>query len=132
MPLRLPVLPVQYLPFYHWLPDNLAYIYSKFSPRENFYRFNVIDKPNPTLFFYRLGRGFSYHEFELAFDKQMRDLNVLIDLNSYLEKRILNPIAYLKKLVSLDRRYQRLLKQMYPCIQKEFLTQDLNVIIQKN
>ena len=68
------------LPFFQWLPDNLAYLYSKHSPKVTF-RENYLDNNYKELIgFLRRGRGVSYHEFELAFDN-LSKLNVISRLN---------------------------------------------------
>jgi S-adenosylmethionine-dependent methyltransferase len=59
------------LPFYHWLPDQIAMQYSKFSPRERC-KNNSFDYMN----FIRFGRGASFHEFEIALDIKCCDLTV--------------------------------------------------------
>jgi len=55
------------LPFYHWLPDEVAFEYSRFSPRKGFG--DIYDNWGEQMFhFLRRGRGVSFHEFEIAFD----------------------------------------------------------------
>jgi S-adenosylmethionine-dependent methyltransferase len=50
------------LPFYHWLPDDLAYRYSRFSPRRDFAGLYTGDPHDATMTDYlRRGRGVSYH-----------------------------------------------------------------------
>jgi len=72
------------LPFYDWLPDEIAMKYSKYSPRERCVNigFNEID-------FLRFGRGVSYHEFELALDKRCKDLEIY-SLHQFLNIPILS------------------------------------------
>ena len=68
------------LPFFQWLPDNLAYKYSKYSPKQSFSN-NYLDNEyyNFTSFL-RRGRGVSYHEFELVFN-DLSELDILSRLN---------------------------------------------------
>jgi S-adenosylmethionine-dependent methyltransferase len=66
------------LPFYLWLPDDLAFLYSRFSPRKpfcNLYRGEIDD--DSRLDFLRRGRGVSFHEFELAM-KRAGELVLLV------------------------------------------------------
>ncbi|NCD34233.1 MAG: class I SAM-dependent methyltransferase [Spartobacteria bacterium] len=56
------------LPFYHWLPDELAFLYSKFSTRENFRELYRDESEVSMEHFLRRGRGMSYHEIEVAID----------------------------------------------------------------
>jgi 2-polyprenyl-3-methyl-5-hydroxy-6-metoxy-1,4-benzoquinol methylase len=54
------------LPFFNWLPDDLAFAYSRFSGREQFkddYRIPTEEKMHE---FLRQGRGVSFHEFDVA------------------------------------------------------------------
>lgn len=53
------------LPFYHWLPDRLAFEYARFSPREYFREVYSEFTPDKALHFLRRGRGVSFHEFDL-------------------------------------------------------------------
>lgn len=54
------------LPFFNWLPDELAFAYSKFSERQQFKDEFRVNDPSQMLQFLRKGRGVSYHEFDLA------------------------------------------------------------------
>ena len=56
------------LPFFQWLPDDLAYLYSKFSPKGSFNSRYTDNEFNYLAEFHRRGRGVSYHEFDLAFE----------------------------------------------------------------
>ena len=54
------------LPFYNWLPHDLAFAYSRFSPRENFKDTYRELNPESLNHFLRRGRGASYHEIDVA------------------------------------------------------------------
>jgi 2-polyprenyl-3-methyl-5-hydroxy-6-metoxy-1,4-benzoquinol methylase len=54
------------LPFFNWLPDDVAFAYSRFSEREQFKDEFRVNDPTRMLQFQRKGRGVSYHEFDLA------------------------------------------------------------------
>lgn len=54
------------LPFFNWLPDELAFAYSRFSEREHFKDDFRVNNPPHMKEFLRKGRGVSYHEFDLA------------------------------------------------------------------
>lgn len=64
------------LPFFHWLPDELAFRYSQFSKRSSFGG-QYSDAETQMIDFLRRGRGMSFHEFQLAIES---DLNVLSSL----------------------------------------------------
>ncbi|HEY0029053.1 MAG TPA: hypothetical protein VGC35_14405 [Allosphingosinicella sp.] len=70
------------LPFFHWLPNELAFLYSKVSSREGFndlYRtYNFCSKQH----FLRLGRGVSYHELDLSIGP-VENLDVVSSLRSF-------------------------------------------------
>ncbi|MBY0260752.1 MAG: methyltransferase domain-containing protein [Phycisphaerales bacterium] len=54
------------LPFFHWLPDELAYDYAALGPREVLGAKVGPRTDESMLRFLRRGRGVSFHEFELA------------------------------------------------------------------
>ena len=92
------------LPFFQWLPDNLAYRYSKYSPKQSF-RKNYLDTEYDNLTaFLRRGRGVSYHEFELVFN-DLSELNIvsrlkrLVFTKGYINTFFVKPIYkfFLKK-----------------------------------
>jgi S-adenosylmethionine-dependent methyltransferase len=70
------------LPFYHWLPDRLAFEYARFSPREYFREVYSEFTPDKELHFLRRGRGVSFHEFDL-FIAPTTELNVISCLHTY-------------------------------------------------
>lgn len=53
------------LPFFNWLPDDLALLYASRSSRSAFPAL-LAKSASPMETLYRLGRGVSYHEFDLA------------------------------------------------------------------
>jgi hypothetical protein len=55
-----------WLPFFQWLPDDLAFKYSRFSPRFNFGGMYGEETAERMLHFLRRGRGVSFHEFSLT------------------------------------------------------------------
>jgi S-adenosylmethionine-dependent methyltransferase len=59
------------LPFYHWLPDQIAMQYSRFSPREL-----CVNNSSNEMKFMRFGRGVSFHEFEIALDTKCSDFEI--------------------------------------------------------
>lgn len=54
------------LPFYSWLPDDLAFDYSRRSLRKGFGGDTYLDQESQMMDFLRRGRGVSFHEFDLA------------------------------------------------------------------
>jgi S-adenosylmethionine-dependent methyltransferase len=117
------------LPFFHWLPDDLAFKYSRFSPRESLkHRYHELDEA-AILDFLRLGRGVSFHEFELTMDRA-ESLPVLDSLSMFLRKRSLLR-AVLWKLTS-ESRYESFLARIEPRMHRGFFHQYLDLIIRKD
>ena len=119
-----------HLPFFHWLPDELAYRYAGHSAREPFRRIYGSKTPAPgTLVdFLRRGRGLSYHEFALAL-KPPEDLDVVSSFSLYERKR--NLLKALLWSLTLEGRYEALLARLGPRIHPGFYHPWLNLIIRK-
>lgn len=118
-----------WMPFFHWLPDDLALEYSAYSPRVPFNERFRNNNPDSMLTFLRCGRGMSFHELDLAFGKQSR-YSVISNMNSYLAWR--NPAKMLKRIVSGDGRRERLLNSYAPKRNRAFFTERLDVILRKH
>lgn len=117
-----------FLPFYFWLPDDLAYHFSKHSDRPDFgarYR----DPPNEErmLDFLRRGRGVSYHEFELALGS-LNEVEIPRGLASYHRHRSLRA---LKHACTLEGKYERLLRKLAPEIPEVFLHKSLDFALKQ-
>ena len=114
------------LPFYLWLPDDLAAHYSRFSPR---FPFNERLKPPITaqtlLHLTRTGRAASYHEFELSLGS-LSGLKVS-SLNRW--KRG-NPLQF-AKWFAFDRSFERWLRRHGPRVDAAFYESYLLLAIQK-
>jgi len=116
------------LPFFFWLPDDLAMQYAKFSPRKNFnLRYNRIGRDSGSDLL-RQGRGISYHEFTLTMG-QAEDLNILSSLALFLRARnILRKILWK---FSIESRHESLLVKVGPRLHRGFYQQSLDLIIKK-
>lgn len=116
------------LPFYHWLPDELAFEYSKVSPRYPFnIRFDDLNKDS-MITFLRDGRGFSFHEIDLALGDSC-SYQVVSDLTTYLMQR--NPAIALKRVAAGDGRREKLLNSYSPDRHRGFFREYINLIIKK-
>jgi 2-polyprenyl-3-methyl-5-hydroxy-6-metoxy-1,4-benzoquinol methylase len=113
-----------FLPFFHWLPNELSFAYSKFSSRENFHElyndYNATSKEN----FLRRGRGMSFHEIDIAIG-HARNLKVISSLSTY------KGISYKLNKAKIDRQYKSILMKIYPNIHEGFLDDSLYLIIKK-
>jgi 2-polyprenyl-3-methyl-5-hydroxy-6-metoxy-1,4-benzoquinol methylase len=117
------------LPFYLWLPDDLAYRYSRFSPRDNFRGLYEDGSDESMLHFRRRGRGVSFHEFELTM-KPVGQLNVISSLSAFHRK----PNRFWKRAGkhSIEDRYISFLSEIAPQLHEGFYQPSLNLIIEKD
>lgn len=116
------------LPFYLWLPDDLAFLYSHFSPRKRFCDlYRELDE-NSKLDFLRRGRGVSFHEFELTM-KRAEDLDVVSSLPIFLESQ--NFLRKFLRKMTNKRRFESFLVQFGPKIHRGFYQASLDLIIRK-
>lgn len=113
------------LPFFHWLPNELAFHYAAMSPRENFRElYKVYDAPSKEHFL-RQGRGASFHEFDLAI-RRARDLKVVSSQSTF------HGIRHKPQRSLLDRRYKSMLRMIYPDLHEGFCDDTLFLIIEKD
>lgn len=108
-----------FLPFFHWLPDNVAFDYSKFSNRINFKELYHEHSDEKFLHFLRRGRGFSFHELEIALNIPAEKYQVA----SYLSRPFIP--------FSLDSKFHKYLTRIYPNISKGFFYPMVDIIIKK-
>lgn len=115
------------LPFFHWLPDNLAFLYSKFSPKKSIA--GLYDKmtDEKMLHFLRRGRGISYHEFECAIGR-VEHLNIVSSLALFTRRNIFRKIKWN---FSNDSKFEKFLTHAGPKIHRGFYQPYLDLIIQK-
>lgn len=118
------------LPFFGWLPDELAFRYSRHSPRPalaGLYGDTVNDER--MLDFLRRGRGLSYHEFELAMGRA-EDLDVVSSLSLWMRRR--NGLRNLLWRLTEESRFEDLLVRFGPPIHRGFFQPSLNLMIRKH
>jgi 2-polyprenyl-3-methyl-5-hydroxy-6-metoxy-1,4-benzoquinol methylase len=108
------------LSFFHWLPDELAFHYSRMSPRENFrelYRdYDQVSEEH----FLRRGRGASFHEIDLAI-APVTSLEVVGSLGH--EAR--------SSYSSTDDKFKEVLRALNPTIHDAFFDEYLDLTIRK-
>jgi 2-polyprenyl-3-methyl-5-hydroxy-6-metoxy-1,4-benzoquinol methylase len=112
------------LPFFHWLPNELAFRYSIYSPKKNFNELYLEYNRKNKEHFLRRGRSASFHEFELSIEPA-RDLRVISSLSSYhrLRKKFLRSRS--------EKKYESFLMKLYPNIHEGFFQPYLYLIIEK-
>jgi 2-polyprenyl-3-methyl-5-hydroxy-6-metoxy-1,4-benzoquinol methylase len=117
------------LPFFHWLPDDLAFKYSRFSQRPTFGDAYRDDNEPNRLHFLRRGRGVSFHEFDLAM-RPAREMNVVSSSSQFRRQRsMLRSLAWR---LSPDFRYRNFLRRAAPGLHEGFFERGLELIIRKN
>lgn len=118
------------LPFYYWLPDEIAFQYTRFSQRQHFKELYKRDYQQTQEEFARWGRGVSYHELELAI-KPVSELKVLGDLHSFERpKTFLQQFSYKR---TDDFKYKQVLSNQGPKgLHMGFYEYYLDIAIQKN
>lgn len=112
------------LPFFNWLPDELAFQQSRRSPRENFRELYRDHTPEAHEHFLRRGRGVSFHELDAAI-RPIEAIKVISSLSSYWGAR------YHYRQPRLGRRYKALLKEIHPDVDQGYLDKDLYLVIEK-
>ena len=117
------------LPFYQWLPDELAFLYSQFSPRKGFCDLYREINEDSKLDYLRCGRGVSYHEFELTM-KRADELDVVSSLPIYQKSR--NQLGKILLTPKNERRFEAFLMQVGPKIHRGFYQRSLDLIIRKD
>ncbi len=123
------------LPFFHWLPDELAFSYASFSRRPNFAAlYDDFNDVRQRQHFLRRGRGASFHEFAIAIGPP-EQLNVRSCLSAHLAARAGGwrswwP-SWTRRRGPLDVRYRALLAEVYPSIHPAFFEKDLDLILMK-
>jgi len=120
------------LPFFHWLPDDLAFRYSRFSARSGFGELYADDESRANmLHFLRRGRGVSFHEFELAMMPADR-LCIVSSKQDFLRERWASS-RMAEHLTSTEHAFQSLLMRIGPQgIHRGFFERDLDLILRKN
>ncbi|MBI2967699.1 MAG: class I SAM-dependent methyltransferase [Bacteroidetes bacterium] len=112
------------LPFFNWLPDELAFMYSKYSGRVDFKDlFRDLNDKN-MIHFIRRGRGFSFHELELSV-KNVKDLNIVSSLDEFENNDCI-------KFTKNQFNYIKLLQTFKKGLQKGFCYPYINIIIKKD
>jgi ubiquinone/menaquinone biosynthesis C-methylase UbiE len=112
------------LPFYHWLPDELAFKYARSSQKTNFRECYDELTDDRLLHFCRRGRGVSFHELHVALGA-----SDAFEVISY-KNEFLGRLGWLGKDVFSDS-YMEFLRKLAPNIHPAFLQENLDVILRK-
>jgi len=112
------------LPFFNWLPDDLAFLYAPFSSRQNFRELYGAEPVESVEHFLRRGRGVSYHEFSLTIGP-VESLDVSESLAAYLRRRDLI------RMPRPVRRYREFLMHQAPEVPPAFFEEYLDLLIRR-
>lgn len=115
------------LPFFHWLPDEIALEYLKQTPRFRAAAFDTTSE-GAKLELSRRGRGVSYHDIELALGP-LPGLDFLVDRQAFQMRQ--NPLRWLYYRRSRNRRYVDLLRRQRPDLPLGLFLPYLNIAIRK-
>ena len=115
-------------PFFHWLPDEIAFAYSRFTKRETYNEIFREMSDEARVRFARWGRGVSYHDFVLSLNIPEDRLPVDSYLQLFLRKQRLGEslLRY-----SQRQRDENRLQRIAPNIHPGFLCADLDLAMRK-
>jgi 2-polyprenyl-3-methyl-5-hydroxy-6-metoxy-1,4-benzoquinol methylase len=111
------------LPFFHWLPDDLAFEYSRFSSRKGFNDLYRDNTQKDFEHFLRRGRGASFHEFEVA-------IGPVKDLAVHSLQEFQWPWSTLKR-SRANRQYRRLARKFHPGLHSGWFEEYLDIVIRR-
>jgi 2-polyprenyl-3-methyl-5-hydroxy-6-metoxy-1,4-benzoquinol methylase len=117
-----------WLPFFMWLPDELAFAYSRYSPRQPFSLAFRTASESEMLSFLRHGRGVSFHEFEVTLGP-VETLNVISSLEGHLQQRSWR--RYIAQRLRKQTRYKSFIRGLCPKVHNGFFDPALDLIVQK-
>jgi ubiquinone/menaquinone biosynthesis C-methylase UbiE len=110
------------LPLFHWLPNELAFYYSKMSKRENFRELYHEYFPETKQHFLRRGRGMSFHEIDLAI-APVSTLNVISSLEEFGK--------YPRGTSALGSEFKAIMQRIVPDIHTGFFDEYLDLTFKK-
>lgn len=115
-------------PFFHWLPDDIAFAYSRLTQRKIFNEIFREQSEEAMVRFARWGRGVSYHDFVLSLDVPAGALPVASYMQLFLRKK---RFEQLLRRYSRTRRDEARLQEIVPAVHPAFLGADLNFALRK-
>jgi 2-polyprenyl-3-methyl-5-hydroxy-6-metoxy-1,4-benzoquinol methylase len=108
------------LPLFHWLPNELAFYYSRMSQRENFRELYREYDHDSKQHFLRRGRGMSFHEIDLAIAPV-----VSLDVVSSLGREPRGGYS------TASKKFKAIMKELNPSVHDGFFDEYLDIIIRK-
>jgi 2-polyprenyl-3-methyl-5-hydroxy-6-metoxy-1,4-benzoquinol methylase len=110
------------MPFFHWLPDEVAWRYAEYTPRK-YFNTEFTGGVDPVAFA-RWGRGVSFHDFVLALGIPAAQLPVESSMHEYLNMPRWHPHTR-------DGRFLRMIQAMEPQVPKGFFYSYLDIALKK-
>jgi len=119
------------VPFFHWLPDELAIKYLPFVSRDDYKKhiLSIEDEQEKLLQFYRWGRGLSFHEIEIAI-KPMKELKIISCYSLFHRKK--NFFYNILIRFYSNTKYESFFRKLYPNIHRGFFQPYLDLIFEKD
>ena len=115
-------------PFFFWLPDDLALLYSKYTSRPTYNSLFREPADGRLTQFYRWGRGVSFHDFVIALEIRADELPVVSSLSNYIRRR--RRLEWFERFTR-SGRYERFLQSLAPRVHHGFMCCGLDLIFQK-
>jgi S-adenosylmethionine-dependent methyltransferase len=115
------------MPFFHWLPDDVAVDYARFSPRATFRDDFTASAPDAAERLARWGRGISFHDFELWFGRL--DGIPVSGMDEYYRGR--DPAWAKVWEETREGRFYSLLREAAPDVPAPFFGEALNLTMRK-
>lgn len=119
------------LPFFHWLPDDVAVDYCRFVPASEIARRMQAAQPDQAAeLLARLGRSISYHDFELTIGK-MDELPRVSGMAEFYRNR---DLAWTEQVwaKSPEGLYHAFLRATAPHVPPAFFEEGLNLVIRRD
>jgi len=116
------------LPYFSWLPDDVAFDVAPASPRPQFGGDHYYDADAQLTDFLRRGRGMSFHEFDLAIGDHH---DLLVRSCMQLDLRARNPLRRVGWHLSRDGRTERALRSFDPTSHRAWFQPFLYLTLEK-
>jgi 2-polyprenyl-3-methyl-5-hydroxy-6-metoxy-1,4-benzoquinol methylase len=116
-----------YLPFFHWLPSEIAIRYSALCPVPRIADLHEDTSPDGMLRLQRWGRGISFHEFELAIGP-VGELPIVSSFGAWRRRR---DFAQAAKWIVRDRPYHQHLRRAAPHVPQPWLEPYMDLVIRR-
>jgi S-adenosylmethionine-dependent methyltransferase len=124
------------LPFFHWLPDDLAMDYARLSPRRSLRERFAEGRERSVEDICRYGRSLGFHEFDLALgdSRQLDVVSSRLQFESRRNRRFRarRLLARIKKHIIGDMFYEEMLQKLYPGLHPGFFDEYIEIFIKKH